>query len=194
MKMLLKYFIGLLFFINSLFAFEYSYLPSLPINYIKSYKFAFDFIGNINSNSTNNIDSSIGLSFRKIYNFQSSLSLKYYSDWNTGFKGDVYYSNYSSENFLQTDIGPTLGYNITNHLNLYISMGLKGLFNLDNNKNNNSDSSYAIGFYGEGGMEYFINDDFTCFISYQTCQLSKQVIGSDDKFKELRVGIKITYR
>lgn len=179
---------------TNLMAFEYSYLPPLPKNYVKSYKFAFDFLGDINSNSPKNLDYSVGLSFRKIINFESDSMFKYYSNWNRGYKGEIYYSNYNNESFLQVNLGPTLGYNVTNHLNLYIGMGIKGLIKT-RDKNSTNNDTYGAGLYGEGGIEYFVNDDIVWFVNLQGAKISSsKLIGNDNKFKEVRFGFKITFR
>jgi len=177
--------------VTNLSGFEYSYLPPIPKNYVKSYVFAFDFSVLNNTNSSRNLDYSIGISTRKIVNFLSNSDYEYYSHWSTGFKGGVFYNSYEQENFLEFEIGPTLGYNLTNHFNAYISIGGKGFINT-NNDNNNSSNNLVFGFYAGGGLEYFINDDITWYMNYEGVKLNDTFI-IDKQFKEFRAGFKITF-
>jgi len=180
------------FFATNALGFEYSYLPPIPKNYVKSYVFAFDFSVLNNSNSSRGLDYSIGISSRKIVNFLSNSDYEYYSKWNTGLKGGVYYDDYDQQKFLQIGLGPTLGYNFTNHLNFYISVGGKTFINIDNNNNNDNSNDIVFGLYGESGIEYFVNDDIDWYISYEGVKLNDNFI-TDKQFRELRAGFKITF-
>ena len=180
-----------------LFGLDYNYLPPMPLNYVKSYSFAFDFKGSVVKGDTNTTaGTSFGISMRKIYNFDSSSDLEYSSDWNYGLKGDLdFYAN-SAINYTKIDIGPTLGYNFTNHLNGYISGGMIGIYKSkdSNNSNNSTNDKIGTGGYGEVGLEYFINDDIDFFCNYQREYTTNKIIDNDNSFSEINLGFKITYR
>jgi len=190
---------GLVLSSQHLMALEYSYLPPEPINYVKSYIFAFDIQVNDNISGKNEkSDRIFGLSMRKINYFQSDSELEYQSNWNYGYKGALNYHYNFQKEYLRFSIGPTLGYNITNHLNIYVSSGINTYYMLKNNttssNSNNSSSKLTPGIYGEIGTEYFINDDISLFLNTQKNIVTKAIEGNSKNFQTLNLGLKITFR
>ena len=184
---------GLILNSQYLVALEYSYLPPDPVNYVKSYIYAFDIqVGDNISDKHTKIDKVFGLSMRKINYVTSDSELDYQSKWNYGYNGSLNYYYNSQKDYLKLSIGPTLGYNITNHLNIYISPGINTYYTLrDNNK---ASSKLVFGMYGELGTEYFINDDISLFLNSQSNIVNKTFEGNLKKFQTLNFGIKITFR